>query len=116
MRASSKLRVEQRIKHLERALRDATGEIDNKVRDHHVQGGRRLRRMKETACVERGLPPQLFSESHSQHSFQEHQASLPEGIGYLQKKSGDPADKNAGKVEARKIAHDKRAKGPNNPR
>ena len=58
----------------------------------------------------------LFSENHGEHSFQEHQASLPEGIGYLQKNSGDPADKNAGKVEARKSAHDKRAKGPNHPR
>ena len=31
MRASSKLEVEQRIKHLERALRDTTGEIDKKL-------------------------------------------------------------------------------------
>ena len=48
--------------------------------------------------------------------FQKHQASLPERIGYPKKNSGDSADKHAGKMEALKGAHDKRAKGRNHPR
>ena len=44
--------------------------------------------------------------------FQKHQASLPERIGYLKENSRD----SAGKMEALKVAHDKRAKGRNHPR
>ena len=116
MRASSKLKVEQRVKHLERAL-ETTGEIDKKLETNafkvDVGRGKMSRtKMRGTRSHASGCSVRTIVSI----PFQEHQASLPEGIGDLKKNSGDPADKDAGKVEARKIAHDKRAKGPNHPR
>ena len=59
MRASSKLEVEQRIKHLERALMDTTGEIDKKLETTTFEVDVGRGRMSKTKCVERGLTPQV---------------------------------------------------------